>query len=138
MDSICSFMHSKQGTVTSNFIATLKSDLNLLRIKCNEMSKPKFHLVYECVPSYLDVLNGLCGIREDATERQYQERIRHHVRIRTIQSLARQKSIQEKCEYATAHSGINITTDYDIACTKVKWKSEHASKKITHEEYRKV
>ena len=64
-------MHSKRGTVTTNIIEVLKLDLNLLRVKWNKMDlsyMPKFHLLHEYEPFYLQNLDRFCKIDEDAIE----------------------------------------------------------------------
>ena len=88
-------MHSKRDTVTSAIINSIKFVLNSLRIKLNEMNliyAPKFHLLYEHVPFYLEYLNGFYDMGEEAIERWYQMRMRHHAHIKGLRSIAKQKN----------------------------------------------
>ena len=72
MDSIFSTMHSKRGSVTISKVNTLKTDLNLLRIKWNEMNlsyTPKFHVLYEHSADLLLEMDGFYNMDKDAIER---------------------------------------------------------------------
>ena len=90
IDSVFYTLHSKWGTVTEEKINTLKSDLDLVRIKWNEMnmnSTPKFHTLYEHVPDLLLDMNGFYDMGEDDIERWHQIRMQHYARIRILRSL---------------------------------------------------
>jgi len=66
-------------------IDDLKDELNLLRLKWEEMNlsfNPKFHLLYEHTITYLKYLNGFFDLGKDAIERWHQLRMRHFDRIR--------------------------------------------------------
>ena len=109
MDGIFSILHSKRGTVTNEKIIELKNDLNLLRVKWKELNlsfTPKFHLLYEHTPHFLQTMNGFFDMGEDAIERWHQIRMRHHARIRSLRSENLQKQNQSKYEFTTTNSDI--------------------------------
>lgn len=102
MDRIFSALHLKRGFVTTDEIDALKLDLNLVRLKWKEMSlsfMPKFHVLYVHMPDLLLLMNGFKDMGEDAIERWHQICMRHHSRIRLLQSEHKQKNNQAKHEH---------------------------------------
>ena len=68
IDSVFNLLHSKRGEATEDKIEVLKYDLNLARIKWQEMNLsyvPKFHLLYEYVPEILLQMNGFYDMGKD-------------------------------------------------------------------------
>jgi len=133
-------MHSKRGSVTISKVNALKTDLNLLRIKWNEMNlsyTPKFHVLYEHSADLLLEMNGFYDMGEDAIERWHQIRLRHETRIRCLRSLNKQKENQAKYEYATTNPTINKIIEEVKNKSKRKWGSNHVNKKAATSDRKK-
>ena len=123
MDSVFSTLHSKWDTVTEEKINTLKSDLDLVRIKWNEINisfTTKFHVLYEHVPDLLLDMNAFYDMGEDTIERWHQIRMRHYARIRSLRSLNMQKQNQAKYECTQINQDIAETIAYVKEQTKRK------------------
>ena len=122
MDSVFSALHSKRGDVTEKKIGMLKYDINLVRIKWNEIHLsyvPKFHMLYEHVPDILLNLNGFYDVGEDSIEQWHQISLRHHDWIRFLRSAHKQNHSQAKNQLITSNTEFNNV----IADTKEKKKN---------------
>ena len=141
LDSVFSTLHAKRNSVTASRLETLKSDLNLVRIKWNEMNlsyTPKFHLLYEHVPGILFELNGFFDMGEDCIERWHQIRMRHYARIRCLRSENLQKINQAKYEFTTTNDEINNIIKKVNEGTKRKRNNADTLARQNHSTKRKV
>ena len=94
MDSIFSSMCLKRGAATLAVIDALKSDLNSLLLKWNELNlscAPKFYILHKCAPFYLETLNRFYDMGKDATERWHQMRMRCHLWIEGLKGLVKKE-----------------------------------------------
>jgi hypothetical protein len=91
LDEIFSILMTPRGQVTAEVVAKLKSQLELARIKWNELnfsSTPKFHVLLNHAADQLEQMNGFADMGEDSIERNHQtrEKDRHrHSRLRDKQ-----------------------------------------------------